>query len=230
MDSLDIDPYWDSDLCSRIIAPKVTPLTKLNLVLDLDATLVSTTGMHDNLDTIFTNPNCMDLRNRVYWMDIGEPGNTEEIFGVIRPHVFEFLDYSFRYFENIFIWSSGDEEYVVPVCEFIFRPFCMKPKDIFTGTNCEEDKKHNLHKPLSKLEQKYKGITLKNTILIDDLSQNAKANPNNLIKIPKYDPKPTISGFRTPDNAFLDIMNFLDLRLVRTTTDIRNIDKSNIFQ
>ena len=233
MNIVDIEPYWDSELCYTFENCNIKPRTKLNLVLDVDATMVCTTGDSETLGEIFTNPKHLALRRRVYNIcKEEEPGTGEcdEIFGVLRPHLFEFLFFSIGYFSNIFVWSSGESEYVHPICEFIWSNLPTVPTDILTNDHCPADKKGNLGKPLQILCDKYPYVTLKNTLIIDDLKQNGKSNPNNLIQIPKFDPKPTIKEFNQDEQSFLDIMDFLEDPVVMNCKDIRDIDKSNIFK
>ena len=233
MNIVDIVPCWDSEIYDTLEEVSINPISNFNLVLDMDATMVCTTGDYKTLREIFINPKYIPLRRRVYNIcNEKEPGTGiyDEIFGVLRPHLFEFLVFSLQYFRNIFVWSSGEPEYVNPICEFIWDKLPIAPTDILTGDSCPSDKKGNLGKPLEILTKKYPFVTLKNTLIIDNLKQNGKSNPNNLIQIPDYEPEPTIAAFSKDETSFIDIMDFLNDPLVINCKDIRQIDKSNIFK
>lgn len=242
VNTVDIDPYWDSNWCNKLLINKIKPKSHLNLVLDVDQTMVCTTGNSEDFSQVFTDPKYKALRRRIYNIKTDPeflsdtkteitPSEPGEIFGILRPHLYQFLDFAFRYFENIYIWSSGDREYILPLCDHIFNVFPKKPRDIFTGDKCPVvDKKGNLGKPLKLLYDQYPDMNAANTIIIDDLLQNGKSNPDNLIKIPKYDPKPTIEDFSKDDTAFLHLIEFFKQPLVKDCADIKDVDKSNIFK
>ena len=67
--------------------------------------------------------------------------------------------------------------------------------------------------------------SLSNTLAIDDKEYTIKDNPDNGILIPQYVPK-TIDE---EDDALLKLMEWLKRPDVKNSTDVRNLDKKNIF-
>jgi hypothetical protein len=99
---------------------------RLNVVLDLDLTLICT---HPAVDDDEDNekredpkkkydklqlhlPKNIKLRNKVYSIKMknpeGECKGTEDImYGVYRPYLYEFLDFLEKNCNNIIIWTAG---------------------------------------------------------------------------------------------------------------------------
>lgn len=193
-------------------------LTNKCIVLDIDETLVHTTddiAAYKKLK-IMDNPEHVHLRDRVYNMEIAmDDGEIYKCWGVVRPHVYEFLEFCFSYFKIVAIWSAGQKEYVDAIVSFLFRDL-PRPHIIYSFDDCEIYNKKDkiLFKPLSKLTSKSpmrNKMDLKNTMIIDDNEDTFRANIDNAIHIPKYKPKKTIQSITADDDALLRIqMWFLD--------------------
>jgi hypothetical protein len=209
------------------------PITNYNLVLDLDECLVRTFNDVDKLKSlgIFKDPDLLHLRKRtyrdvIYSLDTpGEPDITD-IWGVTRPHLYEFLLFSSAYFENIFIWSSGKYDYVHAIVKHIFRDL-PKPRGVLTNDDCDVYDKDKLYKPLTWLYEKYKDLNIKpeDTIMLDDFAVNVRSNPQNAIIVPSYAPKMNVKSLCADDTCFYDIMAWLKSEEVLDAEDIRKVKK-----
>ena len=208
-------------------------LTDYNLVLDIDECMVHTsTDMKKFRDLgIYRDPNLLALRKRTYRLtidDIETPGNpnTNEIWGVTRPHLYTTLSYSFKYFKHIYVWSSGQKRYVNTMVNHLFRDL-PKPDGILDNDDCDVYNGDKFYKPLSHLYEKYPhhGLRPETTIHIDDIKANMRANKGNGILIPGYAPNPRIDNLKQNDDALLRFLEWLKSDEVLDCEDIRLIEK-----
>lgn len=212
-------------------------LTELNLVLDIDDTLVQT---FDDIDSLYKcpimkNPKFYPVRKRVYILKFqnDEPEVDEEeeemIWGVKRPHIDEFLNFANQYFRNIVIWSAGTYEYVHAIVKHIFKQVPC-PNGVFTRNDCTQSEEYGYEKPLEKIYQAIPEMNPRNTILIDDRQEVfVRKDPNNGIIIPPFSPDVEDYDSLTSDASFLYLKDWLMKPEVRETRDIRKINKQNIF-
>lgn len=217
------------------------PLTDKCIVLDLDETLV-----HSNLETIdelielgiFSDPKLMDLRKRIYKITMDDVvhdkgyGDKTEMWGIVRPHVKEFLIMCFSYFKIVAVWSAGKNKYVHSIVDYLFKDI-RRPHVIYTYDDCENinstDK--TLIKPLSKMINNVPGLdrymSLDNTFIVDDrLSTFKSINPSNGILIPPYEPEFTIESMRKDDLALKQLINWL---MHTRYENVEKLDKTHIF-
>lgn len=243
-----------------------------NLILDLDGTLICSFVNPPFLETygIYSDPVISEKfhpqgeHQLCYSMNLSYlPRNTnswarevnekdERVWGLYRPHLFEFLSFADTYFDNIMVWSAGIDTYVREIIDKIFVQSGFRhPKLVWSRDHCA---KHGdiYHKPIMdlsvKLKQKdYESIVVdpRNTIIVDDLNQNFMKNPDNGILIPAFqpghqNPKRLINGHyqRIPtledlldrsDRALLDLKSWLELPEVRNCDDVQILPKNNIF-
>lgn len=212
---------------------KKEPLTDKNLVLDIDSTMVKTYKKMAKFYVLdfYNNQDLMVDRKRIYRTTIydtstvGSPDITE-IWGVKRPGLMRFLRFASEYFNNIFIWTSGLEQYAREIRDILFKDL-PPPRAILSQDFCLQRENDDFYKPLSKLYKVYGhfGVNAKNTIMIDDLNENMGDNPDNGIVIPAYDPKADLEEIRSPDNALEIIQNWLETDEVRDAADIRKVKK-----
>lgn len=220
------------------------PLTDKCIVLDLDETLVHSHG-EANIDLlkqlkIFTDPNLIDLRDRVYKITMDDvvykrgTGEKTEMWGILRPHLREFLIFCFTYFKLVIVWSAGRKNYVHAIVDQIFKDL-RRPHIIYTFDDIEKLPNGTLIKPLNKIINNIPGMKkhmgLENTFIIDDrTSVFHEPNPDNGIEIPAYKPTFNAKGIKADNNGLIQLMNWFMKPEVINSRDVRNLDKSKIFQ
>ena len=220
------------------------PLTDKCIVLDLDETLVHTHG-DPNIDLleeleIFTNPKNYDLRERCYKITMEDviskkgAGEKTEMWGILRPHVREFLITCFTYFRIVIVWSAGRKNYVHNIVDYLFLGL-PRPVVIWTYDDIEKLPNNTLIKPLSKIIQKIpalsKYMSLENTFILDDRSSVfQEPNPNNGIEIPAYRPTFNLESMRQDETALVKMTNWLMRSEVMNAKDVRELDKKRIFE
>lgn len=219
----------------------VKPLTNKCIVLDLDETLVHS---NENLSqlrdlNIMNNPKLIDLRGRVYELSMDDvvykkgQGIKTEMWGITRPHVKEFLIACFSYFKVVAVWSAGKKKYVEAIVDYLFKDI-KRPHVIYSRDDCEKTTDNILTKPLEKMMKQEPGLakymTLENTFILDDRKSVFETpNPDNGIQIPAYIPDFNERSLRTDDIAFKQLMTWLLRPEVMHSLDVRDLDKSNIF-
>jgi TFIIF-interacting CTD phosphatase-like protein len=191
------------------------PLTNKKIVLDIDETLVNTRESLDSIKGIdLSDP---DVSKRFYSLFL--PPDYFHVWGVMRPGCKEFLSFCFDYFDKVIVWSAGEEKYVRAVVDRIFEGL-PEPDGIFSRAFCDTHD-NNTTKPLLKLQQHFPDIDLTNTLILDDREHNSlSCNPDNAIIIPAY---------RQDDDALYKVMEWLLLPEVKSSREVRELDKSDIF-
>lgn len=214
------------------------------IILDLDETLVhinSTNREGLSKLEIYKNPKYYDLRQRIvriFTYDITDSNNVtgkgekSSLWGVIRPYLYEFLEYIFNNFSMVIVWSAGVKKYVDEIVRFIFRDFRM-PDIVMSREDCV-NKKGTYEKPIMTIPEKFPEfkniITLNNTIIVDDRLDNFNSNPNNGILIPPYDPETTIEGLSSmKDDNLNKLMKWFETKEFKNSSDVRKLNKKNIF-
>jgi len=211
-------------------------LTDKCLILDLDETLIKSYENRVSIP-IFnrTDPNYFRNSSRLYSFDHrqlsinGMLYSNAKIVGIMRPFLEEFIDFIFKYFRYVAVWSAGEDSYVKKICNIIFKH--KKPYLIYSRDKCMRD---TYAKPISLLmnDRILSSIfTLENTLILDDKQQSIMHNPENGILIPAYEPPINnhYELFYDKDDALLKFMNWLLTPYVIKTTDVKMIDKSMIF-
>lgn len=214
---------------------KTYPLTKRTLVLDLDECLWHTfkKNVPNYQSKVFsiTNSNHRAPYHKFTIYDIGKPrgsGISEQYEGILRPHLYEFLNFAFRYFEHVIVWSAAHKSYVEELVKKLFRDH-PQPLAVFTRDDVtyEDNVKNDYHKPISTLVKKL-GLHYSDIVFVDDKADNFRDNPKNGIVIPRFEPKFELSK-NHDDVALLQIMQWLMLPHVLNAKDFRELDKSRIF-
>lgn len=215
-------------------------ITNHNIVLDIDATLLHTHDEPYDLEqlNIYTNPTRFKIRNKVYHMNLvdvtNEPGkgNVTSLSGVYRPYLKEFLDFCFEYFNNVIIWSAGKRKYVEECCRLMFP--IDRPAIIFTWDDCVNNE-DGLFKPLSKIinNSRYSDldITEKNTFHLDDRDDVYSLNPKNGVQIPEFSCNMDVDKIlKHDDEELLKFMCWLSQEKVKSSKDVRTLEKLDIFK
>lgn len=211
-----------------------------NIVLDIDATLVHTHGDDDeylNLK-LFSEPKMLKYRGRTYTMKLRDvttpPGSGEEmkLYGIYRPYLKEFIDFCFKYFDNVVVWSAGKKKYVEKMCDIMFTDRNKQPLLIYNYNDCEIYDDY-IRKPLEKLynDPRTKGMmNSKNTYVVDDRDDTFSLNKQNGILIPEYEAELTVRGINKKDENLLKLMAWLSIPEHKDIDDIRSLSKSKIFK
>jgi hypothetical protein len=213
-------------------------LTNFCVILDLDATLIST---QDNLDgcknlDIMKNPNLIDIKRRCYFLKLADNDKNNIKYdlwwGIKRPHIEEFLLFCFNYFRLVIVWSAGEKIYVDAIVDNIFKDL-RKPHLVWTKNEIVFDKDDNGLKPLIKMVNSdynsHNILKLENMIIIDDNDTTFVKNKKNALHIPPFDPECTIESFREPDTSLLQIKYWLLLPHVKNADDVTKLDMTTIF-
>lgn len=233
--------YYPEDISS-------IPQTNKVIVLDLDETLVSTQESMISLHklNILKDPHLLDLRKRIYVLNLEDvmtktgAGQLDQFWGIMRPHLKEFLQFCFDYFHIVAIWSAGQYKYVHAVVDNIFRDlprphvvFSFNDLDIITSDHIlqqEQIKAKPLLKMIGGVDGLSQYMSLENTIVVDDRDTTFIQNQENGIKIPPYHPSSTIENFRRDDDTLLKLKSWLMRDEVIKATNVKLLDKSKIFE
>ena len=217
-------------------------LTNNCVILDLDESLIHSNEKIDQLKELrlLTDPKLIDLKKRTYQITLDDvsykkgTGIKTMMWGITRPHVKEFLISCFSYFKVVAVWSAGKRKYVDAVVDYLFRDI-KRPHVVYAREQCEATTNGLLIKPLSKMIKNEPGLSkymsLDNTFIIDDRKSTFESvNPDNGILIPAYNPSFNIKSLRTDDIALKQLMIWLLRPEVMSSDNVRNLDKSTIFQ
>jgi len=220
-------------------------LTNKCIVLDLDETLVHSNENMAQLKEleIMSDPNLIDLRRRTYQITLDDvvykkgEGVKTTIWGILRPHVKEFLVWCFSYFKVVIVWSAGKRKYVDAIVDFLFKDI-RRPHVVYSYDQCERTSNNLLVKPLNKMIQNVPGLSkymsLENSFIIDDRNTVYAGyigdNPNNGIQIQSYSPAFNIHSLRSDDIALKQLMTWMLRPDVMNSTDVRELDKSEVFK
>lgn len=214
------------------------PLTNKTIMLDLDSTLIYTSDNFDNYSKLelYSNPKNSALRDRIYKFDVidvvDKPGTgvRSSMWGILRPHVYEFLDFCFDYFSNVIVWSAGQLRYVHAICDVLFIDPKKQPTLIWTYEDCEKCDNY-LYKPLIKISDQFNPtITLDKIYALDDNEITFSKNKDNALHIPAYEPELTPEGINMEDPTLANITKWLMLPEVLAVNDVRDIGKDDCFE
>ena len=208
--------------------PKST--TDKIIVLDLDNTLISTCSHMKKLKRlgIFEKDKHFPLRSRIYYFDYYEEGHYISMWGVMRPHMKEFLEFCFEYFEKVIVFSAGATKYVIEIVNFIFKD-THYPDEVYTRDHLDYDD-DNRNKPLKDLgklfENKY---PMERILIVDDNKKTYKRNPDNAIAISAYEPSSSLQDIMRNDDSLLKIMKWFQQKHVKESDNVMKLSKQDIF-
>lgn len=222
-------------------------MDKINVVLDLDNTLINSFDETDELFKLihdgdtelnYLSQYCYHLSITCSGLDLEQ----YKLWGIFRPYLVEFILYCAERCKNIYIWSAGHRDYVEAVVEKIFGNLDYKPKLIFSIEETEYDEGSGVViKDLNKLYQASSGQALAhNTIIIDDRRDALSRNHDNGILIPRFafrghsvnnsGREATINQITSDirkDRALQELIKWMDN--IKDIPDVRLLDKTNIF-
>jgi hypothetical protein len=168
-----------------------------HIVLDLDMTLIHSINFYEQIPHNFNN------FKKVFYSDDNNMANNFTVF--LRPYVQEFLDFIFSRYK-VSVWTKSNHIYANFIIKNIILPE-DKPNrklenifhldhnnnSLFIFGNDKDLRLLNLEK-------------LENTILIDDMVENCKHQPNNSILAEKFNVYKESSLY---DTFLLKLKNFL---------------------
>jgi len=159
-------------------------MSKINIYLDLDETLIYSIDIRTKKN-ILAPP---DVSNFTYH-------NFDNQYLILeRPGLQSFLDWLFDNF-NVSVWSAASPDYVDFIVKYVIigknKNGSRKVKRVLNSKNCEKSQLIYGDDCLKKLEMLWQFYKLSNhnadnTILLDDLWLNIKAQPDNSLRIKKF--------------------------------------------
>jgi TFIIF-interacting CTD phosphatase-like protein len=160
-----------------------------------------------------------DIDNRIFNFKV----NDMILHTVLRPYYREFLEFCFKYFHRVIVWSAGEKEYVERIVERLFLDL-PSPDLVLSRNDCLLSN-NVCTKPLGRItiRKGFETVSLTNTIVIDDNPKATVFNPRNAIHIPPFNPL-----YDFPP-ALLKLMDWLMRKDVREVNDVSNLDKTHIF-
>lgn len=222
--------------CNR---PSTKSKTNHCIVLDLDETLVHTfdTISDSKANAIREDPDYIRVRDRIYMIDVNDPftrkgeGHHIYMWGIIRPHAKEFLDFCFEYFKVVAIWTAGTKSYAKEIVTELAKR-TSEPNIVYSKDECVDSSGHCSFKDLAKMIAECNAtMNLSNTFIVDDRLDNFIPNPNNGILIPPYEVYSNKQSILSDnDDMLLRLIKWFKKDEVVNSNDIRKLDKSNIFQ
>ena len=204
-----------------------------HVVFDLDHTLIYTPDQQDWYINLYNNHNESEIKSlNLGFGKITIPNSsrsnkykgvsgTVDLYYIIRPYCLELLVQCFRNFETVSVWSAGSREYVKEIVDDLFSKIGKYPSIVWT-----RDELVNGIKPLSKMIDVFGpkvGMSLKNTILVDDMSYNFEKNPDNGLLIPHYEPRTTFDALKIPEDNLKALNEYFHSARFLYEEDIRNL-------
>lgn len=211
-------------------------ITDKGIILDLDETLVRTFSDISQIESLglLDNPK---LRSRVYHMELQDvavakgEGQITQLWGVVRPHVHEFLKFCFSYFKVVAVWSAGKKEYVHAIVELLFRD--IRPPDyIYTNDHCHIEDAGDLSKPLNFMFTATDILRKANAyqvIILDDRLDVCRHNQEACITIPPYSPEASVKELLADEQILPILINWLMRPDIVSSKNLWKIDKKRIF-
>lgn len=154
----------------------------MNLILDMDGTLID--GFYDDNNNHVVKP---------------------------RPHLKDFFEFIFAYFENISIWTHGDESWYKIVYDECLKYMLPINKNFHFVKTREYGNESYPYKKLSKIYKEYDDYNEFNTFIIDDFSKTYELNIENSIPIKNY--TYTFNEHTDTDDEFLRIIKLFKKKL-----------------
>lgn len=164
-------------------------MSKINLVLDLDNTLISSISNRElkqmkNINSRKLEYKDMDSYYRVFY----------------RPHLKEFLEYAFTNF-HVTVWTAASRDYAAFIIDNILldnnskKQYTIAPKKqlrlFLYDDNCDQSQElYNKDSPKDlRYLYNFTGYHPCNTIIMDDLYEVYQANPKQTLRAVYFDAK-----------------------------------------
>lgn len=120
-----------------------------SIVFDLDKTLIYTasSSVADLYRSgILEDPKFFPAQKRIYYFDLPsshpsrdvnkiEPDGVSSMWGTLRPYAREFLEFCFKRFKRVIVFTAGTADYAIPICDVLFRGIA-KPYMIWARGHC----------------------------------------------------------------------------------------------
>lgn len=204
-------------------------MSDVDIVLDLDQTLLFSVFEKNNIQIIEQNMNIPGMKDRIMIKTLIDgpndiprgSGNIEKFAIIKRPHLKEFIDYIIQNFRHVYIWSAGHFRYVSAIDDVIFPKNSIKQRLSRGDTYIDE---RVVLKDLN-----VKGFNLSKTIMIDDRDDTFAMNVSNAIHIPVYEPNCTPEEILKDDQTLLRIIDWFKNSGVLNCVDVRQIHKPDLF-
>jgi TFIIF-interacting CTD phosphatase-like protein len=172
--------------------------SRINIILDLDNTLISSVPYH-RIGNTANSYRTLNLKHHVF-------ENSYVIYE--RPGVQNFLDFLFKHFD-VSVWSAATKEYVMFIVDNIV---CAKRgrrlKMVLHSAHCDMSRRINPHSPKDLRfiwnNPRIHGFTHHNTFIIDDLPAVHAAQPQHCIAVPEFDVERDVAG--ASDNVLPRLM------------------------
>ena len=110
-----------------------------------------------------------------------------------RPHLQEFLQFAFKNFEKVAVWSAASPQWINPIVEKVIKPpqpFHFVWVNICVTRQARASRECygtvDVVKPLRKLTKKFPEYAEHNTLILDDTPSTYKQNYGNAIGISSY--------------------------------------------
>lgn len=117
-----------------------------------------------------------------------------DIAGYIRPHALDLLRFLHDRFDHLIVFTAGNKAYAAAMVDVLFENLDFRPRLVFDRTSCIEETENTAFmeywrkytKDLTTLNLGNCRVNLDDSILIDDLANNARLNPRQTLLIPKF--------------------------------------------
>lgn len=119
-----------------------------SIVFDLDKTLIYTSSSSVAelyRSGILQDPKFFPAQKRIYYFDLpsSRPGKSDRVqvegvtsmWGTLRPYAREFLEFCFKRFKRVIVFTAGTADYAIPICDVLFRGI-SKPYMIWARGHC----------------------------------------------------------------------------------------------
>jgi hypothetical protein len=119
-----------------------------SIVFDLDKTLIYTASSSVAelyRSGIMEDPKFFPVQQRVYYFNLPasyrkkkdpvDPDGVSGMWGTMRPHAREFLQFCFKRFKRVIVFTAGTADYAIPICDVLFRGIA-KPYMIWARGHC----------------------------------------------------------------------------------------------
>jgi len=157
------DKESSADLIERLTSIRLLPRNTNLLVLDMDETLVHSSGS----------------KTDKYDMLVMAGDNLEhEVYVKKRPFVDDFLRACSK-FALIFVFTASNQNYADPVLNALDKNLVVKKR--FYKPDCIRYDGRRYDKPLSKV-----GHPIENTILVDNSPDSWRSNPHNAVRVSSW--------------------------------------------
>jgi hypothetical protein len=187
-----------------------------HLILDLDETLVHSDEMTaEDIERMGREPD--------YRLD--------DMVGYYRPYLKQFLKYAFGAFKSVGVWTAGSPDYAESIVDLVFtQQGFPQPAFVLTSEDCvprmENIGWHRYsklkYKPLCKVWQ-MPGYSECNTVILDDRTDTAFQNTQNLILIPAF----SVRSPQGPDDDYLKrFIAFSKAADIPNAPDVCKVDKT----